>query len=139
MHSCTLRDQCLLQYYLCPFRVLHWVRSSAPIIIHINLDRVLSHLTKDTHYRNLFEIGTGCGSTDKTARTGWEVRTRNIIQLSMCTYTSYMCITLYMSIYNCPCAPVSSDRQPWVWFVWKDTAVSNRGHRCLLFPTLDYH
>ena len=65
-------DNCILLFKL--FRVFHWVRSNAPIIIHINLDRVLSFLTKDTHYRNFFEIGTGGGSTDTTARRSWEVK-----------------------------------------------------------------
>ncbi|XP_019857750.1 PREDICTED: uncharacterized protein LOC109586023 [Amphimedon queenslandica] len=59
-------------------KVFHWVRSNAPIIIHINLDRVLSFLTKDTHYRNLFEIGTGGGSTDTTARRSWEVKSNTV-------------------------------------------------------------
>lgn len=65
-------------YILSPFRVLHWVRNSAPIIIHVNLDRVLHYLVKDTHYRNLFEIGAGGGSCDHSARRGWEVRTFNL-------------------------------------------------------------
>lgn len=34
---------------------------------------MLHHLVKDTHYRNLFEIGTGGGSCDHSARRGWEV------------------------------------------------------------------
>ena len=55
------------------FRTLQWVRQDAPIIIHVNLDRVLQFLVEDTHYRNLFEVGTGGGSTDFSARKSWEV------------------------------------------------------------------
>ena len=50
------------------------MRSAAPIIIHINLDKVLQFLVKDTHYRNQFETGTSGGSTDLKARRSWEVR-----------------------------------------------------------------
>ena len=55
-------------------RTLQWVRSASPIIIHINLDKVLKFLVEDTHYRNRFETGTSGGSTDKVARKSWEVR-----------------------------------------------------------------
>jgi len=58
-------------------RTLQWVRREAPIIVHLNLDRVLQFLVKDTHYRNLFETGTGSGSLDKTARGSWEDRIFN--------------------------------------------------------------
>ena len=60
--------QCLI------FRTLQWVRSAAPIIIHVNLDRVLKFLVDDTHYRNRFETGTSGGSTDIVARKSLEVR-----------------------------------------------------------------
>lgn len=49
------------------------MRSAAPIIIHINLDKVLKFLVEDSHYRNQFETGTSGGSTDLAARTSWEV------------------------------------------------------------------
>lgn len=35
-----------------------YIRDRAPILIHVNLDKVLSFLLKDTHYRNQFETGT---------------------------------------------------------------------------------
>lgn len=58
------------------------MRSAAPIIIHINLDKVLRFLVKDTHYRNQFETGTSGGSTDLVARKSWEVRiTMSFFQL----------------------------------------------------------
>ncbi|KAL9974559.1 hypothetical protein ACROYT_G011609 [Oculina patagonica] len=60
-------------------RTLQWVRSASPIIIHINLDKVLKFLVEDTHYRNRFETGTGelGGSTDMVARKSWEDRIFN--------------------------------------------------------------
>jgi len=58
-------------------RTLQWVRSASPIIIHINLDRVLKFLVDDTHYRNRFETGTSGGSTDMVARKSWEDRIFN--------------------------------------------------------------
>ena len=70
----------LIQYFLLRlrqcliFRTLQWVRSAAPIIIHVNLDRVLKFLVDDTHYRNRFETGTSGGSTDIVARKSLEVR-----------------------------------------------------------------
>jgi len=63
----------LSNFPLTNFRTLQWVRQDAPIIIHVNLDRALRFLVEDTHYRNLFEVGTGGGSTDFSARKSWEV------------------------------------------------------------------
>ena len=60
-------------------RTLQWVRSASPIIIHINLDRVLQFLVEDTHYRNRFETGTSGGSIDMEARKSWEVRSVTIV------------------------------------------------------------
>ncbi len=68
--------------YVCPLRTLQWVRRDAPIIVHVNLDRVLEFLVKDSHYRNLFEVGTGGGSTDTTARACWEDRIFNNLYVS---------------------------------------------------------
>ena len=65
-------------------RTLQWVRSAAPIIIHINLDKVLQFLVKDTHYRNQFETGTSGGSTDLKARRSWEVRTESMKSVKLC-------------------------------------------------------
>jgi hypothetical protein len=31
--------------------VLRYIRNQAPIIIHVNLDKALGFLVKDTHYR----------------------------------------------------------------------------------------
>ena len=40
-------------------RFLEW---ECPIIIKIHIAKVMGHLVKDTHYRNLFEIGQGSGT-----------------------------------------------------------------------------
>jgi hypothetical protein len=61
-------------YIVCLFRTLRWIRTDAPIIIHVNLSRCLEFLVKDTHYRNLFETGKGGGGNSTTARMDWEVR-----------------------------------------------------------------
>ena len=70
--------------YCLYLRTLQWVRSAAPIIIHINLDKVLQFLVKDTHYRNQFETGTSGGSTDLNARSSWEVRTKSMKSVKLC-------------------------------------------------------
>jgi hypothetical protein len=58
-------------------KTFYWIKYEAPIIIHVNLDSVLHFLVEDTHYRNLFETGTGSGSTDFHARKSWEDRIFN--------------------------------------------------------------
>ena len=72
-------------------RTLQWVRSAAPIIIHINLDKVLQFLVKDTHYRNQFETGTSGGSTDLNARSSWEVRTKSMKSVKLCIQQAACC------------------------------------------------
>lgn len=52
--------------------VLRYIRNDAPIIIHFDVGKVLNYFVNDTHYRNLFEVGTGGGSTNKDARSRWE-------------------------------------------------------------------
>ena len=39
-------------------RFLEW---DCPIIVRVHIGKVMAHLLEDTHYRNLFEIGTGSG------------------------------------------------------------------------------
>ena len=50
---------------------LDYIRDDAPIVIHM-AENTLFLLVKDTHYRNLFETNTSCGSTAKRARAKWE-------------------------------------------------------------------
>jgi Protein of unknown function (DUF3626) len=52
--------------------VLRYIRTNAPIIVHVHLERTLQYLVDDTHYRNLFETKTGSGCTDTAQRAQWE-------------------------------------------------------------------
>jgi hypothetical protein len=54
--------------YMC----LAWIRELSPIIIHINLDKVMPVLLDDTHYRNQFETNTSSGLLKPTIRVKWE-------------------------------------------------------------------
>jgi len=51
---------------------LAWIRELAPIIVHINLDKVGQFFLNDTHYRNQFETGTSSGLLKTSAREKWE-------------------------------------------------------------------
>lgn len=53
---------------------LEYMRTRAPLIIHVTVPSVLQLLYRDTHFRNLFETGHGKGSNDISARTSWEQR-----------------------------------------------------------------
>jgi Protein of unknown function (DUF3626) len=50
---------------------LQYIRDDAPIIIHLT-EVTLTQLTRDTHYRNLFEVHTSGGCKDKSKRATWE-------------------------------------------------------------------
>jgi hypothetical protein len=52
--------------------VLDHIRESAPVIIHIDVPKVLELLVEDSHYRSLFETKTSNGHTDRYARKSWE-------------------------------------------------------------------
>ncbi|CAE7869243.1 Slc24a2 [Symbiodinium sp. KB8] len=54
------------------FMALSWVRELAPLIVHINLDKVGQFFMKDTHYRNQFETKTSGGLLKTSAREKWE-------------------------------------------------------------------
>jgi len=54
------------------WKTLAWIRELAPIVIHVDLDKLLEHMESDTHYRNQFETGTGGGTVDTTKRSQWE-------------------------------------------------------------------
>jgi len=54
------------------FMALSWVRELAPLIVHINLDKVGQFFVKDTHYRNQFETKTSGGLLKTSAREKWE-------------------------------------------------------------------
>jgi len=52
--------------------VLAWIRELAPIIVHINLDKVGKFFVEDSHYRNQFETNTSGGLLKTSAREKWE-------------------------------------------------------------------
>lgn len=54
------------------FMALAWIRELAPILVHINLDKVGQFLRDDTHYRNQFETNTSSGLLKHEARIKWE-------------------------------------------------------------------
>jgi len=51
---------------------LSWIRERAPILIHVNLNKVLEKLERDTHYRNQFETKTSGGTLNEKKRQDWE-------------------------------------------------------------------
>eukprot|EP00408_Alexandrium_pacificum_P067218 CAMPEP_0171177750 /NCGR_PEP_ID=MMETSP0790-20130122/12400_1 /TAXON_ID=2925 /ORGANISM="Alexandrium catenella, Strain OF101" /LENGTH=628 /DNA_ID=CAMNT_0011642657 /DNA_START=16 /DNA_END=1904 /DNA_ORIENTATION=- len=51
---------------------LAWIRELAPIIIHLDLKKMLQFLEKDTHYKNQFETATSGGLLKPEVRKKWE-------------------------------------------------------------------
>lgn len=51
---------------------LSWIRELAPIIVHINLDKIGPFLEKDDHYRNQFETAQLGGLMNTKVREKWE-------------------------------------------------------------------
>lgn len=51
---------------------LAWIRELAPIIVHVNLDKMLQFMENDTHYRNQFETGASGGLLNTDVRKKWE-------------------------------------------------------------------
>lgn len=51
---------------------LAWIREMAPILLHINMDKMLQFMEKDTHYRNQFETNTSGGLLKPDIRKKWE-------------------------------------------------------------------
>ena len=49
-----------------------WFEWEVPMIIRIHVAKIIPLLQKDTHYRNLFETGTGNGSTCQSERASYE-------------------------------------------------------------------
>jgi len=52
-------------------KLMHFMTNQVPLIIHVP-PTTIPKLLKDTHYRNLFEIGTGGGCTNQTMRKQFE-------------------------------------------------------------------
>mmetsp|Transcript_86324 Transcript_86324/g.171382 ORF Transcript_86324/g.171382 Transcript_86324/m.171382 type:complete len:640 (-) Transcript_86324:227-2146(-) len=51
---------------------LAWIRELAPILLHIDIDKMLPFMESDTHYRNQFETKTSGGLLKPTVREKWE-------------------------------------------------------------------
>jgi len=51
---------------------LAWIRELAPIIIHVNVDKILQILEDDSHYRNQFETSSSGGLLKPKMREKWE-------------------------------------------------------------------
>merc|ERR1719443_2362553 len=51
---------------------LAWIRELAPLLVHVNLDKILQFMESDTHYRNQFETGSSCGLLNTKVREKWE-------------------------------------------------------------------
>jgi len=51
---------------------LAYIREMAPILIHVNLDKMMPFLEKDTHYRNQFETKQSGGLLNTSVREQWE-------------------------------------------------------------------
>jgi len=54
------------------YMALAWIRELAPLIVHIDLDKIGKFLKEDTHYRNQFETNTSGGLLKTSARVKWE-------------------------------------------------------------------
>jgi len=51
---------------------LAWIRELAPVLLHVNLDKILYFMETDTHYRNQFETSSSGGLLKPTVRMKWE-------------------------------------------------------------------
>lgn len=51
---------------------LAWIRELAPILVHVNLDKMMGFMEKDTHYRNQFETASSGGLLKPAVREKWE-------------------------------------------------------------------
>jgi len=54
------------------YMTLAWIRELAPMIVHVNLDKMLQFMESDTHYRNQFETGASGGLLNTEVRKKWE-------------------------------------------------------------------
>eukprot|EP01094_Clydonella_sp_ATCC50884_P024843 TRINITY_DN634_c0_g1_i1.p1 TRINITY_DN634_c0_g1~~TRINITY_DN634_c0_g1_i1.p1 ORF type:complete len:704 (-),score=224.31 TRINITY_DN634_c0_g1_i1:491-2602(-) len=60
-------------------RTLRYIRTDAPIIVHVNMDKCIEFFLSDTHYRNQFETNTSNGTLNQGIRKQWEDRLFNNI------------------------------------------------------------
>lgn len=54
------------------FMTLSYIREFAPILIHVNLTKMINFFEKDTHYRNQFETHSSGGLLKPLVREKWE-------------------------------------------------------------------
>mmetsp|Transcript_12392 Transcript_12392/g.36113 ORF Transcript_12392/g.36113 Transcript_12392/m.36113 type:complete len:555 (+) Transcript_12392:101-1765(+) len=54
------------------FMTLAYIRELAPILVHVNLSKMMKFLQDDTHYRNQFETSTSKGLLLPEKREEWE-------------------------------------------------------------------
>lgn len=54
------------------YMTLSWIREFAPILVHVNLDKMMPFMEKDSHYRNQFETATSGGLLKPAVREKWE-------------------------------------------------------------------
>lgn len=55
-------------------KMFTWIRELAPIVIHVNINKIGQYLENDTHYRNQFETATSGGKLSTDLRKKWEER-----------------------------------------------------------------
>eukprot|EP01083_Nonionella_stella_P111763 328072_1 len=53
-------------------KLLQFMAEQVPLIIHLKAANLIPLLLKDTRYKNLFEVGTGGGCTNKDTRSRYE-------------------------------------------------------------------
>ncbi|AYV76297.1 MAG: protein of unknown function DUF3626 [Terrestrivirus sp.] len=53
-------------------KTMKYIQTIAPLVIHVNINKSLQFLIKDTEYRNQFETKTSGGSLSATSRIDWE-------------------------------------------------------------------
>lgn len=51
---------------------LAWIRELAPILVHVNLTKMMQFMERDTHYRNQFETASSGGLLKPAVREKWE-------------------------------------------------------------------
>jgi len=54
------------------WRTLAWIREEAPLLIHLDLQKMTQYLESDTNYRNQFETGASGGLLNTKVREKWE-------------------------------------------------------------------
>mmetsp|Transcript_10443 Transcript_10443/g.23648 ORF Transcript_10443/g.23648 Transcript_10443/m.23648 type:complete len:636 (+) Transcript_10443:93-2000(+) len=85
---------------------LAYIRELAPIIIHMNLDKMLQFLEQDTHYRNQFETKSSGGLLKPDVRIKWERdlfgdKYKDAIGFDRCKYGVLNAMNDYKGVVKC--------------------------------------